>query len=51
MVFMGWTFFLPKLGRIMDLTSKGIYSIIMNSVFLIYLGIRSYVEGKVEFTL
>jgi hypothetical protein len=51
MVFMGWTFFLPKLGKILDLTSKGIYSIILNSVFLIYLGVSSWVSGKTEFTL
>ena len=48
---MGWTLFLPKMGKILDLVELGIYSIIGNSLFLTYIGIRALINGEVNFKL
>ena len=48
MVLIGWLFFIPKLGKILDLTEKGIYSIIIEALFTIYLGIRAIVQGEAK---
>lgn len=45
MMLMGWTAFMPKLGKILDITSLGIYSIIVNASFAIYIGIKAIVDG------
>lgn len=44
-----WLFFLPRLGRILDLTEKGIYSIAVETIFLIYLGIKTMASGHASF--
>jgi len=51
MALVAWTFFLPKLGRILDLAERGIYSIILNSLFLLYIGIKELINGNVTFTM
>lgn len=48
---MGWTAYLPKLGKILDITSLGIYSIIINALFDFHLGIKSWIDGQVSFIL
>ena len=49
MAMIGWLFFLPKLGKILDLTEKGIYCIIAEALFLIFLGIKALANGEVKF--
>ena len=49
MILIGWLFFLPKLGRILDLTEKGIYCIIAEGLFLIYLGFKGIANKNVHF--
>lgn len=48
MVLMGWSFFLTKLGKILELTSKGILSVIFGATFCLYLAYLSFSEGKVN---
>jgi len=45
---MGWTAYLPKLGKILDITSLGIYSILINAAFDFYIGIKAVIDGKVN---
>lgn len=45
MACIGWLFFLPKLGKILDLTEKGVYCIITESLFLLYLGCKAFFSG------
>ena len=49
MILIGWLFFLPKLGKILDLTEKGIYSIIAEGLFLVFLGGKALLSGSVKF--
>jgi len=49
MALIGGLFFLPKLGKILDLTEKGIYSIAIEGLFLLYVCIRNLASGNVQF--
>jgi len=49
MALIGGLFFLEKLGRILDLTEKGIYSIIVEGFFSLYLGVKAMASGTVKF--
>lgn len=50
LILMGWTLFLPKLGRILDLVEKGVYTIMINTFFLGYLGFKALFSGDVDLT-
>jgi len=48
MSLIGGLFFLKKLGRILDLTEKGIYSILVEGAFALYLGAKAVASGTVK---
>lgn len=51
MIIISWTFFVEKLGKILDATSLGSWSILVNSIFVIYQGVKGIMRTGFKIVL